>query len=194
MPTKTTKPDNTTARATELADLVAQAQAGDATVLPALRKLLRERPEIWRQVGELSRRAEAAPLDLAGPDQVLVKEAIKLKLAELRDELGAPAAPALERLLIDRVVLTWLQVHLVDLALVEVQRRGQQATLAGKEALKRLDGAHGRLLSSVKTLAVVRKLLKPAVSPLDLLGKPVAEETPVGGRLGKRRGGAVTCN
>jgi hypothetical protein len=149
---------------------------------------------VWRQVGELSRRAEDALLELAGPDQVLVKGAIKLKLAELRDELGSSTAPVLERLLIDRVVLTWLQVHLVDLALVEVQRRGQQATPEGKEALKRLDGALRRLMSSVKTLAVVRKLLKPAVSPLDLLGKPVAEEAPAGGRLGKRRGGAVTWN
>jgi hypothetical protein len=194
MPSKDLTLKNDTSWQTELQHLVAAAQAGDAAALPALRKLLRERPEVWREIGELSQRAEDALLDLAGPDQVLIKESIRLKLAELRDELGSSTAPALERLLVDRVTLCWLQVHLVELALVEVQRCGQQATPAGKEALKRLDGAHRRFLTSVRTLAVVKKLLKPPVSPLDLLGRPVAEGSVVGGRLGKRRGGAVVCN
>src|SRR5262245_24364433 len=98
---------------TDLQHLVAAAQAGDAAALPALRRLLRDWPEIWHELADLSRRAEDALLDLAGPDQVLIKESIRLKLAELRDDLGAPSAPALEKLLIDRLSLCWLQVNLV---------------------------------------------------------------------------------
>jgi hypothetical protein len=40
------------------------------------------------------------------------------------------------------------------------------------------DAAHRRHLTAVKTLATVRKLLKPAISPVDLALRPIAESRP----------------
>jgi hypothetical protein len=44
--------------------------------------------------------------------------------------------------------------------------------------LKRQAGAQQRYLFSIKTLATVRKLLRPALSPVDLAMRPLAEGRP----------------
>src|SRR5262245_65574347 len=47
-----------------------------------------------------------------------------------------------------------------------------------KLILKAQDAAHRRHLTALKTLATVRKLLKPAISPVDLALRPIAESRP----------------
>src|SRR2546429_145616 len=77
----------------------ARAQAGASSALPSLRRLLTEHPEVWLDASELARRAEDALLELASAD-VVTREAIKLKLEVLREDLGLAVASLLERLLI----------------------------------------------------------------------------------------------
>src|SRR5262249_40179531 len=50
--------------------------------------------------------------------------------------------------------------------------------------LKRQAGSHQRYLFAIKTLATVRKLLKPAPSTLELLGYPAGKGA---GDVGKQR-------
>jgi hypothetical protein len=54
------------------------------------------------------------------------------------------------------------------------------------------DAAHRRHLAGIKQLAVVRKLLRPAPSPLELLRAPVGETSP-GAAGGRRAGGLSVC-
>ena len=57
--------------------------------------------------------------------------------------------------------------------------KGELAGDARLRALQRLqDAAHRRHLAGIKQLAVVRRLLRPAPSPLELLRAPVAEASP----------------
>ena len=70
---------------------------------------------------------------------------------------------------------TWLQTNYYDTMVT-------QAAGAGEARLKVLrqqqDAAHRRHLAGIKQLAVVRRLLRPAPSPLELLRAPVGETSP----------------
>ena len=111
---------------------------------------------MWRAVGDLRRVAEEAVIGLAAGDNLILRESLTRKAADLRDELGKEGESLVERLLIDRVVVGWLSVHYHDAVLaLNANAHGPRA----EQCRKRLDAANGRFLQSVKQLAVVRKLL-----------------------------------
>src|SRR5437899_754455 len=69
---------------------------------------------------------------------------------------AVPGAPPLERLLADRIALCWLSLHDAEV------RFAQAKDLSISQAAywqKRIDAAHKRYLSAIKTLATVRKLV-----------------------------------
>jgi hypothetical protein len=83
-------------------------------------------------------------------------------------------------MLLERVALCGLAVHAAEIDRGERLREGASELL--RAADKRVDRAHGRLLSASKALATVRKLLGPALPSLNLLGAPADNETPDGTR------------
>jgi hypothetical protein len=159
-------------RQAELARLLERAELGDKAVLPMLRQYLDEHPAIWQEYGDLAQHAEATiGLEICGCD-LLLGECIRRKLKALKAELGG--ASAAERLLAERVALSWLEGHLYDRLMAQARKAGA----AGLRALPDLqDRAHRRHLAALKALATVRKLLTPAPSPIDVatrLGRPGA--------------------
>jgi hypothetical protein len=182
----------------EMVTILDRACQGDETILPHLRQLLAEHPELMDQFGNLARHAEEAFLNvLAGPS-LLGKEAARLHLAKLKEELGQPAASPLEKLLISRVAVTWLQVHQADLDLAGCLKAGQSTSKFSVQAHRRLDQSHRRYLASIKQLAIVRKLLKPTPSILDLAMRPIPETDVQGARQRERNtfvnAGVPVCN
>jgi hypothetical protein len=73
------------------------------------------------------------------------------------------------------VVACWLQVEYADAAYAQLQGPSPAQHAA---SLKRQAGAQTRYLHAIKTLATVRKLLRPALSPVDLALRPLAEGRP----------------
>ena len=173
----------------DLAQLLKRAEAGDRSVLPQLQRALDGNAALWRGYGDLAAHAEASLAMLAAGPNPLLAESLKRKLAALKAELGGESPSALERLLIERVTATWLQTNYHDGLLA-------QAAGAGEARLKVLrqmqDSAHRRHLASLKQLAVVRRLLRPAPSPLELLRAPVGETSPAPAAT-RRAGGLPRC-
>ena len=173
----------------ELARLVGRAERGDLAVLPALREALAANPNLWQTYGDLALQAEGALVRLAAGSNLLLAESLLLKLRALKAELGGDGDSPLERLLIARVAATWLQTNYYDTMVT-------QAAGAGEARLKVLrqqqDAAHRRHLAGIKQLALVRKLLRPAPSPLELLRAPVGETSP-GPAATRRAGGLPRC-
>ena len=158
----------------QMRQLLLRAQAGDPAVLPQLRELLDARPALWRRLGDLTGHVEEALLGLVAGRSVLARESVRRRMDELRAELAGPAASAVERLLVGRVVICWAQVHLADLEATQKARAGPQ----GAHAERRQSGAQARYLAALKMLTLVRKLARPPLSPLALLGAPIAETAP----------------
>src|SRR5262249_10839134 len=97
-----------------------------------------------------------------------------LKMASLRAELAPAESNPLERHLLERVVACWLHVHYADALYAQLD--GDEAPLAERvEAERRQSSAQQRYLSAIKTLATVRKLLRPAPSVFELARRSVAE-------------------
>jgi hypothetical protein len=156
----------------ELARLLKRAEQGDRSVLPELREALNADANLWQHYGDLAAQAEAALILLAAGKNLLLAESLQRKLRALKDELGGESPSPLERLLVERTTATWLQVSYFDGLLA--QAKGASEAQA-KMLQRQQDAAHRRHLTAVKTLATVRKLLRPTPSTLELLHYPVSE-------------------
>jgi len=145
----------------EMEKILQRARKGDESALPAVREMLKSAGAVDRLGGDLSRMAEQALIRAATGENLSWREALILKLDLLRDELAGPAPVPLERLLVDRVVACWLQMHHADLILAQ---QGGKWTLAQADYHQRTrDRAHKRYVSAIKALALVRKLTVPVL-------------------------------
>jgi hypothetical protein len=159
----------------ELQALLEKASRGDRTVLPELKRAFDEHPELAAQLGDLVWHAQESLLTLVAGSCLTVREAIARQAAALRQRLAATATSELEKLLIDRVVLSWLEVYHSDIDLAQRLLKSSGAEPAAQAAQRRLDRAHARYLSALKALATTHKLLRPTLSPLELAAKFVPE-------------------
>jgi hypothetical protein len=151
-----------------LARLLDQAEKGDRTVLPELRKLLHEHPRLWSGCGDLALQARASMIQQTAGSNLLMSESLLWKTAAMKEELAGEAASPLERLLADRVVATWLDVHYHEALLAQP---GPANEARARLLERRHDAANRRHLAAVKMLATVRKLLTPALSPVQIASR-----------------------
>lgn len=143
--------------------LLGPAQQGNAKALAELRPLL-DRGNLWEFVGDLARRVEESWLDAMTMSNKLVREGYKKRAAAMRAELLAQGDSQLERLLVERVVMTWLQVCHADTGYAAALRSSEGHSFRdGEYQQQRMDRANARHLKALKALATVRKLLVPAV-------------------------------
>jgi len=157
------EPTGAEAPATErMRRLLERAERGDRSALPALEMLLDATPEVWRAYGDLARVAEDAWVELVAGPNLLLKESLRRKLAELKSELLSDPAPSpLEQLLVERVGAGWLQIAYADAA--AAQAREKPLDLAQLEQQqRRQERAQKGYLAAIRTLATVRKLLATA--------------------------------
>jgi hypothetical protein len=163
----------------DLTRALEKAAAGDAQAVGELRKLYDESPAFWRLMGDLARQVEDGILGRFY-DKV-IGEAVRRKLTEMREELGHEAAGELERLLIERVVVTWLRVQHAEH--MKTANMKEDTPLRTTLALDRLLGtAHRNFLSACKTLAQVRRLLRPKVAQVNIGAQQVNVGQMDGGR------------
>ena len=157
------EPTGAEAPATErMRRLLERAERGDRSTLRALEMLLDATPEVWRAYGDLARVAEDAWVELVAGPNLLLKESLRRKLAELKSELlSGRAASPLEQLLVERVGAGWLQTAYADAA--AAQAREKPLDLAQLEQQqRRQERAQKGYLAAIRTLATVRKLLATA--------------------------------
>jgi hypothetical protein len=147
---------------TELERLVRQGMAGDQSVLPALRDLLDTRPELWQALDTMADRVRQAWLQRLTGTDVVAQEILTRQLQALQAELAGPAATPLERLLVERIALCWLQMQQADLTAAQMLTKF--SPIQESWVQQRQDRAQGRLLMAIKALAQVRKLLRPSAT------------------------------
>ena len=140
--------------------LMERVQKRDAQALVALEKMLEIPAVVDLMGGDLARQAEYALIKQAAGDNVAFEQALKRKLKLLRDELAGPNPSPLERLLVERVVACWLQVQHADVLHAQAENLALEW---GDYYQRRMDRAHRRYLSALKTLALVRKLAVPVL-------------------------------
>jgi hypothetical protein len=157
----------------KLQDLLRLAEQGQEDAVPEIRQILNEHPDLaWRFV-DVAHIAEDALIEVMTEEQDLAaKELIRCQLEALREEIAGKNSSALERLLSERVVVTWLEVQLFEALYAKNMRK---LTIPQAEHhQKRLDRAHRRHLSAIRALAQIRKLLKgTAITQINIADKQI---------------------
>lgn len=96
--------------AADLNAVLRRARSGDASALPALRKVL-DTGGLVESLGNLGLQIEATLIENASGDNLAFKEGLGYKMRRLRTELAGPDATPLERLLAERIAVCWLALH-----------------------------------------------------------------------------------
>jgi hypothetical protein len=159
----------------DLRAVIEKTTQGDMAALPILQGILDEHPEFIAKLGDMVHHAEQALLTLASGSNLTMRESVHRCLVELRARLAATATSELEKLLVDRIALCWLETYHCDIRAAEYLMNKKEGSRVNEAAQKRLDRAHQRFVTAIKTLATVQKLLRPSPSPFDLLSRNVAE-------------------
>jgi hypothetical protein len=147
-----------------LPQLLAAANAGDQAATQRLLAVAEQLPALWTVLGTLQHSAEQAWLKLMLGETAqasLAWKAIEHEMAQLRDELRRVHASPLERLLVDRIVVAWLQAHYADQMYAQ-QLRGATSLPLAEYLQRRGDRAQRQLLRAISALATVRHKLTPA--------------------------------
>ena len=144
----------------ELKVVLRKAEQGDTTVLPALRAYMDLAPGLWEQRGDMAKATQTALIKQVAGKNLLVQENIARKCAALTKELAGPTPSPLERLLVERIVLCWLQLHYAEGLYIQIKKMTLQPATFHQQ---RISKAQARYLAAIQTLAQVRRLGVPAV-------------------------------
>src|SRR5215468_6753180 len=105
----------------ELKAVIQKAEQGDTTVLPVLRTYMALTPGLWEERGNMARLAQRAMIQQVARQNLLVQESLTRKCAALIQELAGPIPSPIEQLLVERIVLCWLQLSVAEALYVHSQ-------------------------------------------------------------------------
>jgi uncharacterized protein YbcC (UPF0753/DUF2309 family) len=140
----------------ELNEKLKLANSGDQKAIQWLRKFLDDHPQVWGALGDLTRVAEKAWIDLISNKDALAAESIRRQLSQLKTDLVGESPSPVEKMLGDQVVATWLETRYLEATSADVKGASMtQSTLL----LKRVESAQRRHLNAIRSLVQTRKLL-----------------------------------
>ena len=145
----------------ERLEVLTKAQEGDTSVLPRLRAMLKEDHSPFVEL--MGNMAAIVERDLSAGmfgKNLAAREALVRKLALLRAELAGPDPAPIERLLAERAAFCWMTVYEYER---QYANSGQLLPGQAEFHQRRIDAAHRRFLSSLKTLSTVRRLAPAAI-------------------------------
>lgn len=157
----------------------------DPADVRALRRVLRERPDLWRESGGMVDQAIVLLLDNT-PAAVLAREFIRGEVEAIRYNLGYDHAPEIERVLIGQVTICWLRLNLLEQEYTWF--RNETLTIDQAAFLeRRLSAAQRRFLRAVETLARVRKVTRQTVALQVNIAADGGRQVNIAGGAGRRR-------
>lgn len=137
-------------------ELVDRATAGSVESLDDLKRVLRGNPGIYQVLGDLGRHVQVSMIDIAAADSVALRESLGLEMDDLRQELKQGGASALEKLLIEQVVATMLDVSIQQIGFAQPHKKESHK----RRWERQLERAQKRHQAAVESLAKVRKVLR----------------------------------
>jgi len=150
-------PDTTTAEGRK--EIMRRAQEGDTSVVPALRRILREDDDELIDSGHLARMALARAAAREG--DLLTREIYIRQMEKDAEELAGPNPSPLEKMLAEKVAISRFRCYYYES--LSVLQLGQGTLQIDDHRHKRLARANRDFLAACKALAQVRKLELPFV-------------------------------
>jgi hypothetical protein len=155
----------------ELNTLLGPSQEGDAQALSRLTEILDELPELAKRVVDPAEQAMLSMVRIYAGDDPLLQEVLPRTLEAMKAELAGEYPSPLERLLVERVVATWFLLQYFEA--LYAQHRDELTMAQDYHHQNCLDRAQKRHLSAIRTLAQMRRLLKPTVAQVNIAEKQI---------------------
>jgi hypothetical protein len=137
---------------------------GDKSILPLLTKLFdRDKGRggsLVEMYGNIYKLALQATVRYTAGNDLTLQEAMRRKIEAVRDEVAGFNPTPLERILSERVALTWYDANEMDCRFLD------SGGVSFKDAAyreDRRDRANRRFLAACRALATVRKLSQPSI-------------------------------
>ena len=157
---------------TPLEATIILARRGRKEILPKLRQVLDEHPELVSHYGSLTLQVQENWLQLIAGKDLLLAETMRRHLDTLQSELAGPHPSPLDRLLVDRILACHVQVLYFD-AMETTDPTAENMRLA-RYRIDRRDETHRHFLSAMKALATVRNLVaRTNVIQVQVLNPPM---------------------
>ncbi len=131
--------------------------------------MLEESPAIWSSVSELANISMQAIMNGNWVDPTL-RAFIEGGQVSIKRDLGYPDAPALEKMLIEHIVLCWLELQKTQL-IFESKARVPHDLAVGDYWQRRLTASQIRFLRASETLARVRRLSRPSALQVNIAAR-----------------------
>jgi hypothetical protein len=147
----------------ETRELLKRASQGDRSCLPAIRALLADGDrgrDYLEGDGSSAEWLKQTIVQKAAVDNVMAQKAIIQKLESIKAELAGPDPTPIGRLLAERTSLCWALVNWYENS---IQSADGMSIAQADYHQRKIDKAHTRFLSAVRTLAQVRKLALPTL-------------------------------
>jgi hypothetical protein len=161
--TRTVSPVKPSFSEGDIQKILKRAEKGDQDCLPDVRALLADPdngPNYRECFGSSVGWLRQTLIQKAMGKNVLGQEAVEQELDRIRAELEGPNPTPIERLLAERASLCWFILNRYENAYANAN--GWNISQADLQHRK-IDKAHARFLSAVRTLAQVRKLALPTL-------------------------------
>ena len=134
-------------------EIVEDAAQGDETALAELKEILYANPAVRELLGDLSRHVQTTLIDIVGAESIATREALKIQIEALRNKLHHRDANPLERLVIEQVITTKL-----DLAIQQIGCAGPHIKETHRRRWEgRMARAQKRHLAALSALAEIIK-------------------------------------
>jgi hypothetical protein len=157
---------------TPLEATIILARRGRKEILPKLRQVLDEHPELWQHFGNLALQTQENWLQLIAGKDLYLAESLRRHLDAMRMELAGPNPSPLDKLLVDRILACHVQVLYFE-AMETTDPTAENMRMA-RYRMDRRDQAHRQFLSAVKMLATVRNLVaRTQTIQIELLNPPM---------------------
>jgi hypothetical protein len=127
--------------------------------------LLEQIPTVARRFGNLNIMVEEGIIERTVSNSPFRQKSLRLTLGQMREELAGPKPSPLEKLGAERIASCWLQLHYAEL--IYNQELPKLTLERDAYHQKRLDRLHKRYLSAMRSLAQVRKVLRPKVAQIN---------------------------
>lgn len=101
------------------------------------------------------------------PFQMGTRVSIEVGIAHIKKDYGYEDSPGPERMLIDQIIVNWLQLQQTQINYERVMQNGASIP-DGDYWERRLNASHGRFLRACETLARVHKLSGPSAVQVNI--------------------------
>ena len=143
--------------------IVAAANRGNPEALERLREVLEAHPDLRQLLADLGRHCAAILIELAAGNNALLRESLRLQVAEMMTELAPEDATVLQALTAQQVINCWLLLSYVQMVCPTPESR--QELQRSEAAQRQVD----RAIRTWKSIASARSK-KALPQPLRVVG------------------------